>query len=273
MCAAKESRRVWKALNLWRLLQFMKNCSTSRWLILVMLHRNCVCFAFRAAAFGVGDLNIASTTANGINIDFRRLVNIDDDHWDRARLSVTVLVGFGVCALHLRVDKSCVCAPFWLAVGGLAGARRETQVGHRMISPTMYLHGLFMARFTLWRTYSETGEPPQATNSVPKLKGNCGRCGLYTVAAEPSLWGVWSLHTKRSHELFQASDAHDATNIVIDCLLSPYHNSLVWLHAVLFLSISLCNLYRSHWCPTVNQCCSCFCCCYCCFCYTRYHGL
>ena len=128
MCAAKESRRVWKALNLWRRLQFMKrsptdtllHCSTSRWLILVMLHRICVCFAFRAAAFGVGDLNIGSTTANGINIDFRRLVNIDDDHWDCARLSVTGLVGFGVCALHLRVDKSCVCAPFWLAVGGLA---------------------------------------------------------------------------------------------------------------------------------------------------------
>ena len=36
--------------------------------------------------FGVGDLNIGSTTAslsrssNGINIDARRLVNIDDDH-------------------------------------------------------------------------------------------------------------------------------------------------------------------------------------------------
>ena len=156
MCAAKESRRVWKALNLWRRLQFMKrsptdtllHCSSSRWLILVMLHRNCVCFAFRAAAFGVGDLNIGSTTANAINFDFRRLVNIDDDHWDCARLSVTGLVGFGVCALHLRVDKSCVCAPFWLAVGGLAGARREAQVGHRMISPTMYLHGPFMARFT-----------------------------------------------------------------------------------------------------------------------------
>ena len=128
MCAAKESRRVWKALNLWRLLQFMKNCSTSRWLILVMLHRNCVCFAFRAAAFGVGDLNIASTTANGINIDFRRLVNIDDDHWDRARLSVTVLVGFGVCALHLRVDKSCVCS-ILTGRGWLGGGKTRSTSG------------------------------------------------------------------------------------------------------------------------------------------------
>ena len=183
MCAAKESRRVWKALNLWRLLQFMKNCSTSRWLILVMLHRNCVCFAFRAAAFGVGDLNIGSTTAslsrspNGTNIDARRLVNIDDDHWDCVRLSVTGLVGllrWRLCTAlsyasglprlcqfvsDLRIDPSCVDAPLWLAVGNivtaksaLAGASREAQAGHRMLSSTMYLHGPFMARFTSWRT-------------------------------------------------------------------------------------------------------------------------
>ena len=188
MCAAKESRRVWKALNFWRRLQFMKrsptdtllHCSSSRWLILVMLNRICVCFALRAAAFGVGYLNIGSTTANAINFDFRRLVNIDDDHWDRARLSVTVLVGFGVCALHLRVDKSCVCAPFWLAVGGLAGARREAQVGHRMISnhvSSWSLHGeVHIVKDIFWNWRATTGNE-------------------FSTKTQRQLWSLWFVHS------------------------------------------------------------------------------